>query len=461
MKLDRIVMTNQIYDVVIVGGGVVGTALLYSLAKFTDLKRIALLEKYDAIAAANSKATNNSQTIHYGDIETNYSLEKAIKVNRNAKMVARYGAELPAEERDRVVAKYPRMVIGVGDSECQLLRDRFQIFSPHFANMRLLEKQQVAAVEPNVVRLGSGDRPEDIAALAVLDEYSAVNYGALAQSFVNQALAVENKTIDLRLGTPVATIEQVGSNYQIKTGHGANSDTITAKFVVVSAGGHSLLLAHQMGFGLEYSCLPIAGSFYFTPEVLNGKVYTIQNDVLPFAAIHGDPDMVVPGKTRFGPTALPLPLLERHSPDSFSTFADYMKVLRLDGAVVEVFWDLLKVSDIRNYILKNVAFEIPVLNRQLFLKDAQKIVPSLKLEDLEFAKGFGGARPQLIDKNQKKMILGQAAIEPGDGILFNITPSPGATNCLGTAEHDALIIQQHLGCQFDRSWFDGGVMVPS
>jgi malate dehydrogenase (quinone) len=449
-------MSGKIYDVVIVGGGVVGTALLYSLAKFTDLNRIALLEKYDAIAVANSKASNNSQTIHYGDIETNYTLEKAIKVNRNAKMVARYGAELPMMERDRVIAKYPRMVIGVGAEECRVLRDRFEIFRSHFTTMQLLEKQQVAVIEPNVVRLrNGGDRPEDITALAVLDEYSAVNYGAMAQSFVNQALDVEDKTVDLRLGTGVRSIEQVGNNYQITT----DNDIIVAKFVVVSAGGHSLLFAHRMGFGLEYSCLPMIGSFYFTPQVLNGKVYTIQNDKLPFAAIHGDPDMLVPGKTRFGPTALPLPLLERNSPNSLSTFADYMKVLRLDGAVVEVLWDLFKVPDIRNYLFKNFAFEIPGMNRQLFLKDAQKIVPSLRLEDMEFAKGFGGARPQLIDKKQKKLILGQAAIEPDPGIIFNITPSPGATNCLGTAESDLLKIQAHLGCKFDRSWFDGGVMV--
>jgi malate dehydrogenase (quinone) len=449
-------MSGKIFDVVIVGGGVVGTALLYSLAKFTDLKRIALLEKYDAIAVANSKASNNSQTIHYGDIETNYTLEKAIKVNRNAKMVARYGAELPTAARDRVIAKYPRMVIGVGAQECAALRDRFEIFRSHFTTMQLLEKQQVAAVEPNVVRLlNGGDRPEEITALAVLDEYSAVNYGAMAQSFVNQALAEESKTVDLRLGTAVRSIEQVGNNYQITT----DNDVITAKFVVVSAGGHSLLFAHRMGFGLEYSCLPMIGSFYFTPQVLNGKVYTIQNDKLPFAAIHGDPDMLVPGKTRFGPTALPLPLLERNSPHSLRTFADYMQVLRLDGAVVEVLWDLFKVPDIRNYVLKNFAFEIPGVNRQLFLKDAQKIVPSLRLEDVEFAHGFGGARPQLIDKRQKKLILGQAAIEPDPGIIFNITPSPGATNCLGTAESDLLKIQAHLGCQFDRSWFEGGVMV--
>ncbi len=444
---------NQTYDVLIIGGGVTGTALLYALAKFTDLKRIGLIEKYDKIAAVNSKATNNSQTIHCGDIETNYTLEKAIKVKRNAAMVARFGAELAPRERDQVVFKYPKMVMGVGATECQFLRDRFEVFSPHFPGMQLLEKAQVAAIEPKIVKLANGqDRPEEVAAIGILDEYTAVDYGALSQSFVNQALAIDDKTIDLRMGTIVRSIAQVDGHYQLKTAE----ETLTAKFVVVSAGGHSLLFAHRMGIGLEYSCLPMAGSFYFTPQVLNGKVYTIQNDKLPFAAIHGDPDVLVPGKTRFGPTALPLPVLERYNP---KTIVDYLEVLKPDAAVVEVLWDLMKVADIRNYICKNVAFDIPVINRRLFLKDVRKIVPSLQLENLSFAHGYGGVRPQLIDKTQKKMILGQASIDPGNGLRFNITPSPGATNCLGTAEQDLLKIQEHLGCQFDRSWFDAEMAI--
>jgi malate dehydrogenase (quinone) len=444
---------NQTYDVLIIGGGVTGTALLYALAKFTDLKRIGLIEKYDKIAAVNSKATNNSQTIHCGDIETNYTLEKAIKVKRNAAMVARFGAELAPRERDKVVFKYPKMVMGVGATECQFLRDRFEVFSPHFPGMQLLEKAQVAAIEPKVVKLANGqDRPEEVAAIGILDEYTAVDYGALSQSFVNQALAIEDKTIDLRMGTIVQSIAQVDGHYQLKTA----DETLNAKFVVVSAGGHSLLFAHRMGIGLEYSCLPMAGSFYFTPQVLNGKVYTIQNDKLPFAAIHGDPDVLVPGKTRFGPTALPLPVLERYNP---KTIVDYLEVLKPDAAVVEVLWDLMKVTDIRNYICKNIAFDIPIINRRLFLKDVRKIVPSLELADLSFAHGYGGVRPQLIDKTQKKMILGQASIDPGNGLRFNITPSPGATNCLGTAEQDLLKIQEHLGCKFDRSWFDAEMAI--
>lgn len=440
-------MANQVYDVVIVGGGVAGTALLYGLAKFTDLKRVALLEKYGQVAAVNSKATNNSQTIHCGDIETNYTLEKALKVRRSAQMLVRYASQLPPAARDQIIYAFPKMVLGVGESECEFLRQRYETFKPHFTGMHLLEKAAIAAEEPNVVQLDGRDRPEELVAIAIRDEYTAINYGALAQSFVEQAQSVTDKTVELKLGQSVQAIEPVGANYRVTTADG----DLTARFVVVSAGGHSLLFAHRMGIGLEYSCLPIAGNFYFTPQVLNGKVYTVQNDKLPFAAIHGDPDVTVPGKTRFGPTALPLPLLERYN---LQTFMDYLEVLKLDRIVVEVMWDLFKVKDIRNYIFKNLAFEVPIASRRLFLQDARKIVPSLQLEDLTFAHGVGGIRPQLIDRTQHKLILGQAEIDPGNGLRFNITPSPGATTCLGNAEQDLLRIQQHLGCQFDRSWFE-------
>ena len=102
-------------DVLIVGGGVCGTALLFELARYTDLARIALVERYDHLAQVNSKATNNSQTIHCGDIETNYTLEKAVRVKRTAEMIVHYADLLDPATRERCVFRTPKMVLGVGE----------------------------------------------------------------------------------------------------------------------------------------------------------------------------------------------------------------------------------------------------------------------------------------------------------------------------------------------------------
>ena len=433
-------MSENIHQVAIIGGGVCGTALLYLLADYSDINDIVLIEKYDGVAQVNSHGRNNSQTLHCGDIETNYTLEKASKVKSAAEMIVNYTEGLA--NRDKVIFKYPKMVIAVGDDECQRLRQRFEEFKERFSTMQLLEKEEIADVEPSVVMVNGDLRPEPCIALAVLDEYCAVDFKQLSESFVTQALQTENK-ITLRFNSHVEEIIHKDGVFHINT----QDRSIKARSVVVSAGGHSLLLAQQMGHGLEFSCLPVAGSFYFTPKVLNGKVYTVQNDNLPFAAVHGDPDVLVEGKTRFGPTALLLPLLERYN---ISTFFEFLRVLRLDTSVLKVFWDLFKVSDIRNYILKNFLFEIPGLRCWLFLKDAKKIVPSLQLKDIEFAKGFGGVRPQLIDKKLSKLMMGEAKINPGNGIIFNMTPSPGASSCLANAEVDMRFIVGHLGGQIDE-----------
>lgn len=427
-------------DVAIIGGGISGTALLYLLARYTDLSNLCLIEKCKDIAELNSHGRNNSQTLHCGDIETNYTLNKAIEVKASADMVVRYIEQQASGMQ--ILHKYPKMVIGVGEKECELLRKRFTEFKPHFPGLQLFEEDDVARIEPAVM----AGREESVVGIGVENEYTAVNFQALAKSFVEQARQQDDKQVDIKLSCKVNKIRKNAEHYEIYT----NQGLIQARFVVISAGGHSLLFAQRMGYGMHYSCLPVAGSFYFTPQILNGKVYTIQNDVLPFAAIHGDPDVLVDGKTRFGPTALILPMLERYN---LKTVPQFLSVLKLDSKVLKVFWDLFKVSDIRNYIFKNFLFEVPVLRRWLFLRDARKIIPNMRLKDLSYAKKIGGIRPVMIDKENCKLHMGEAKISPGSGIIFNMTPSPGATSCLGNAGKDVATIVDYLKCKFDEKGF--------
>jgi len=434
-------MSEHHYDLIIVGGGVSGTALCYMATRYSNIKRIAIVEKYSKLAQVSSLSSNNSQTLHCGDIETNYTIDKAVKVQRAANMLFNYTQLL--DKNVHIISKFPKMVIGVGEREVNLLKQRYEVFSPHYPNMRLYDKQEIKRIEPSVIAGFNGDRTEDIIACGSENEYCAVDFSALSHSFIEQAEAHKNNRVDVFLNTKMHKINKFDDLFEIQT----NKETLTASSVVVSTCGHSLLYAQAMGYGLNFSCLPVAGSFYFTPKILNGKVYTVQNDKLPFAAIHGDPDLLVDGKTRFGPTALLLPMLERYNP---STIIDFLKVLKLDSGVAKVFWDLIKDRDIRNYIIRNMLFEVPILRSRLFLKDARKIIPTLMLKDLKFAKGYGGVRPQLIDKKAGKLLMGESKIKTNDGIIFNVTPSPGATSCLDNAEIDLRHICEYLGTKIDE-----------
>jgi len=424
------------YDVIIIGGGVCGTALLYQLAQHSSIKRIGLLEKYEALATLNSNALSNSQTLHCGDIETNYTFEKAAKVKAAADKLATFIQTLP--DRDHILRRHSKMVLGVGDQEVDALRKRFETFSRLYPHMRLLERDEIARLEPQVALVDGRPRPENIVALGSTDEFTEVDFGALSHAFARCACDAPGKSVDIHLNTKTLSITRMENGFSIRTPQGIFESTA----VVVSTGAHSLLLAQSLGYGLEYSVLPVAGSFYYTPHMLNGKVYTVQNDKLPFAAIHGDPDILMADRTRFGPTAVAMPRLERYRSGSRM---DFLRSFHLGPAVAKVLWDFAVDPDIRAFLTKNVLFEIPVIGRRQFLTEAQKIVPSLRLKDLTFAKGVGGIRPQIIDRVKKKLLLGEVKVDPGLGILFNMTPSPGATSCLANAEKDACRVLEFLG----------------
>ena len=432
--------TNK-YDLLIIGGGVSGSALLYMAARYSNIGHVGLIEKYAAPARVNSLSSNNSQTLHCGDIETNYSLEKALKVQRAAAMLRNYATVQP--DAHHIIFKYPKMVLGVGAAECQQLRERFEKFGPHYPKLKLLDKKAIAKIEPHVAMHRDGFRDEEIIALGSTDEYTAVNFEALSRSFVRQAQMLEHKHVDIHYNETVHHIKIENDRFLVET----NGICYQTRSLVVCAGGHSLKLAHDLGYGLHYSCLPVAGSYYFTPQMLNGKVYTVQNDALPFAAIHGDPDVLVPGYTRLGPTALVLPILERYN---YRTMPEFLQIFRFDRKVAKVLGDLLRVRDIRNYMLKNILFEIPIIRKFLFLKDARKILPALRLRDLKFARKVGGIRPQLIDKDHGKLLMGEAKIDTGIGAIFNMTPSPGGTSCLENAEIDLRTIADFLGANVDE-----------
>ncbi|WP_373070339.1 FAD-dependent oxidoreductase [Sulfurimonas sp.] len=439
--------TNN-YEVIIVGAGITGTALAYTLARYTDIKSIAIIEKYEGISTLNSNGTSNSQTIHAGDIETNYTLEKAAITKRTSKMVERYC--LNNQLQNEVIFSHQKMALGVGEKEVEFLLHRFEEFNKLFPYLEVWDKEKLKELEPRVVYDEDGnERPEHIVGVGTQGQWTTVDFKKLSVDFVERAKTQEGVTVDLYLNTEVKDIERSKKRgYVVKTETG----NFYADFVATDAGAHSLFLAHRMGFGHNLGCLPVAGSFYMTQKkLLNGKVYMIQNPKLPFAALHGDPDILADGNTRFGPTALVLPKLERYKP---GTYMDFWKTLRFDMNIVKALWKLLKESDIRNYLLTNFLYEVPLLNKYLFLRAAKKVVPGLKLDEFEYADGFGGVRPQVLNKDEQKLMLGEASIYTGEGLIFNMTPSPGATSCLGNAERDAKYIAKYLGKEFNQEHFN-------
>jgi malate dehydrogenase (quinone) len=412
------------YDLVIIGGGISGAALLYSVAKFTDIEKVALIEKENDIAEINSHHTNNSQTLHFGDIETNYSLEKAEEVKEGAEMVAGYLENFDSEKK--MHSKRSKMVLAVGEDEVDKLEERYddEGFGELFPKLEKIGKKRIQGIEPAIVEGREEDK--EMLALQTSDGY-VVDYGETAKSFVKKAR--KENSANVYLGEKVEEIEEEPEGFEIETGEREIKSDVT----VVSAGPQTLKFAKEMGYGKEKSLLPIAGSFFLSKEsYLNGKVYTLQMKGLPFAAVHGDADVHEKGITRFGPTAKLVPTLER---GKLSTIPGFFEAFNLDlngiHSYAKVLWDRTLFS----YVVKNLVYDLPFIGRAAFLPHVQKVVPKASYTDIKRAKGYGGVRPQIVNTETKELELGEAQIIEDD-IIFNITPSPGASTCLKNARKD-------------------------
>jgi len=424
------------YDLIIVGGGISGASLLYTTAKFTDIDSIALIEKEPEIAAINSHCTNNSQTLHFGDIETNYTLEKAEEVKEGAELLAGY---LERYDDDREMhAKRSKMVLGVGEEEVEKLERRYdeEGFGDLFPKLRAIGREEIAEYEPNVVE--GRDPDTEMLALQTPDGY-VVDYGDVTKSLVSRA--EDEAGVDVYTGTELTDITPTVDGYTIET----DSGRFDCEVATIAAGSHSLQIAKELGYGENKVLLPVAGSFFLADDLLNGKVYTLQMKKLPFAAVHGDADVHDPGVTRFGPTAKLVPTLER---GRISTVTDFIDVFGLNAAAFLSYGNILSDRILLPYVLENLVYDLPKVGPKTFLPHVQKVVPNVELDDIERAKGYGGVRPQIVDTAEKSLDMGEAKIV-GDEIIFNITPSPGASTCLKNAMRDTHTIMDFFDGEYE------------
>ena len=136
------------------------------------------------------------------------------------------------------------------------------------------------------------------------------------------------------------------------------------------------------------------------------------------------------------------------------TVIDYMKTFDFDIPTMVSLEKILFNKDIRRIIGNNMGYSVPGIGKYSFLKkEASKIVPSLKFENLRLNGDIGGIRPQMIDENKHALVLGAGKIKH-DGVIFNITPSPGASSCLANSLKDMQYITEYLGAEFNKGRYE-------
>lgn len=239
-----------------------------------------------------------------------------------------------------------------------------------------------------------------------------------------------------------------GDHYEVKTPAGI----FYGKTVLFAAGPYSLFFARKLGYGLKFGIFPVGGSFmYSLRKLLNNKVYGVQIEGMPFARVHGDPDILDMDRTRFGPTTKLIPLMERHH---YETFKDFMQLplLSTKGGLATLF-EIINKNNMWGYALKNAIYDLPVIGPAAFLREVRPIIPTIKYGDIRLRKGAGGIRPQIVNLETRKLEMGDSNIV-GTNIIFNTTPSPGASVSMYNGRRDAKKIVEFLNAMGGNYYFD-------
>ncbi len=457
-------------DVVIIWWGVSGSSIAAVLTAYTDVEKVVLLEKESSLWDVNSKATHNSQTLHEWNIESNYSLEKATKVSFKANILKKYLQKCLPKNTD-VYAIHHKMLLAVGKEQVEKLTKRYYEFLWLFPDDTLLDGKQIAQHEPKVMEWR--DKSQEVTAHFSPHWYT-IDFGKLSKSFVDYAEQARQDILDVFTNAKVKNIEQKDWCYYVTL---EDWRVFQSKALMVAAGWYTPLLLKdfhkhhpdvwfQYGDGSNelwvenFSILSVAWSFFTAKDkVLNWKVYTMQDPDLPFAAVHGDPEVHDDTITRFWPTALWIPKLERYKNN---TVWDYFKVFEISRKATDALYYVLHKDNWKaaKYLFRNTLYELPVIGKYLFSQEIKKIIPTMTYKNIQKAIWYGGTRPQTLNttKTSKKWLdFWEAKFKTLDNsAIFTITPSPWATTCLWNAYEDVQNLVQSFNGKytFDKEKFD-------
>ena len=214
----------QKFDVVIVGGGVIGGMIARQLSAYK--LGICILEKESDVAMGATKA--NSAIVHAGYDAKEGSMKALMNV-RGSKMMAKVCEELGVKYNNN-----GSLVIGFNEDDRKTVEELVaRGIKNGVEGVRLVEQDELKALEPNI---------SDNAICALYAPTGAIvcPYELCIASIGN---AMDNGAA-LKCGFEVASIEEVDGEYIVTA---VNGETVAAKYVVNAAGIFSDKIARMVG----------------------------------------------------------------------------------------------------------------------------------------------------------------------------------------------------------------------
>ena len=421
-------------DVVLVGAGVMSATLGTLIKELEPEWNIMIVEKLGAPGMESTDPWNNAGTGHSALCELNYSVEKpdgsldvskAIKINEQFQVSRQFWSYLvesgQLDNPQEFIMPIPHMSFIEGQKNVNFLRKRYDVLSknPLFAGMEYTEDD--AKLREWVPLMMEGRTSTDPIAATRIENGTDVNFGALTKKLIDN---LTKKGVTVHYNTTVKDVTRNSDGqWDVKIRSGHRTETVSARFVFLGAGGGSLPLLQKSGIseGKGIGGFPISGLFMVckNPDVVkehHAKVYS--------KAKVGAPPMSVPHlDTRYidGEESLLFGPFAGFSPKFLKTgsFLDLHLSVKPHNLATMLLCGLKELGLVK-YLVGQL-----LLNDEARLKDLQNFVPNAKLEDWELI--VAGQRVQVI-KQKGVLQFGTEVVCAADGsIAALLGASPGAS----------------------------------
>lgn len=389
------------FDFVVVGGGIVGAATMYKLAKAFPNKSIALVEKENLLS--DHQTGHNSGVIHSGLYYTPGSLKARNCVQGRRELVAF------CQEHGIAHDVCGKVVVATDESELPFLEKIYQTgLKNEIEDLRQLTGEEIKEYEPHC---------EGIAGLFV-GCTGIVDFRAATAKMVELALEV-NSANQLFLNTEVRDVRKENQQTILLT----SKQEISTIYAIYCAGLQADRLAKKDGVKLKEKVVGFRGDYYELTDQAKHKVknliYPVPNPDFPFLGVHFT--RMTDGEIECGPNAVFTFKREGYTKTAFS-FRDT--------------WDALTYGGTWKLFFGNIKFGINeyrrAFSKRLFLKTLQRLIPSLTMDDIK--PGRAGVRALLL--SQDGDTRDDFRIEfNGNSIHVLNAPSPAATASLAIGQY--------------------------
>ena len=399
-------MIDRQYDVVVVGGGIIGLATSMKLTQdFPNLK-VAVLEKEEEVA--QHQTGHNSGVIHAGIYYAPGS-QKANFCSTGGKLLRDF-----CDEYGIAYDMCGKLIVATDDSEVPQLEELFKRGTENGAQgLRMVNQEEIKDIEP----YSAGVK-------AILSP----NTGIIDYFDVSQAYATRMRENggDLLTNVEVISIENKDNLVYINT----TSGTVVAKYVLNCAGLHADTVARMMGVDVGVKIVPFRGEYFsMIPEkehMVKGLIYPVPDPSMPFLGVHFT--RRINGSVEAGPNAV-LAFAREGYKKTDVNLKDTLGTLSYSG-----FW---KMS--AKYWKVGMHEQYRSLVKGVFVKSLQKLMPEITRDDL--GDPGAGVRAQVIDSNGG--LLQDFAIEASANAIHVLSaPSPGATSSLTISEYIVDLAQE-------------------